>query len=67
MPYVNVKITKEDTTRVQKQEIVSAITELLEHVLGKNPKTTFVIIEEVDCDNWGIEGRLVSGSRRCKN
>jgi len=38
MPYVNVKITKEDTTREQKQEIVSAITELLERVLGKNPK-----------------------------
>jgi 4-oxalocrotonate tautomerase len=67
MPYVNVKITKEDTTKEQKQEIVSGITVLLERILGKNPKTTFVIIEEIDCDNWGIEGRLVSDIRRCKS
>ena len=67
MPYVNVKITKENTTKAQKQEIVSGITTLLERVLGKSPKTTFVIIEEIACDNWGIEGRLVSEIRRCKS
>ena len=65
MPYVNVKITKENTTKEQKQEIVSGITSLLERVLGKNPKTTFVIIEEIDCDNWAIEGMLVSQRRDC--
>ena len=65
MPYVNVKITKEQTTKAQKQEIVSGITVLLERVLGKNPKTTFVIIEEIDCDNWAIEGKLVSQRRNC--
>ena len=65
MPYVNVKITKENTTKAQKQEIVSGITNLLERVLGKNPKTTFVIIEEIECDNWAIEGTLVSERREC--
>lgn len=60
MPYVNIKITKEDTTKEQKQKLVSGVTELLEKVLGKNPKTTFVIIEEISCDNWGINNTLVS-------
>jgi len=27
---------------------------LLVDVLGKNPKTTVVVIDEVDTDNWGI-------------
>lgn len=60
MPYVNIKITKENTTKEQKQKIVSGVTELLEKVLGKNPKTTFVIIEEISSDNWGINNILVS-------
>ncbi len=66
MPYVNIKITKENTTKEQKQKIVSGVTELLEKVLGKNPKTTFVIIEEISCDNWGINNKLVSDNRICK-
>jgi 4-oxalocrotonate tautomerase len=33
-------------------------------VLGKDPATTFVVIEEVDTDNWGIGGRTVSELRR---
>ncbi|WP_458699566.1 tautomerase family protein [Sulfurospirillum sp. 1307] len=66
MPYVNIKITKENTTKEQKQKLVSGVTKLLEKVLGKNPKTTFVIIEEIPCDNWGINNTLVSDNRICK-
>jgi 4-oxalocrotonate tautomerase len=65
MPYVNIRITKEETTKEQKQALVSGVTKLLEEVLGKNPKTTFVIIDEVPCDNWAIEGELVSDKRAC--
>ena len=66
MPYVNIKITKEATTKEQKQKLVSGVTELLEKILGKNPKTTFVIIEEIPCDNWGIDNTLVSDKRQSK-
>jgi hypothetical protein len=31
-------------------------TDLLKHVLDKDPKLTFVIIEEVELDNWGVAG-----------
>lgn len=65
MPYVNIKITKEQTTKQQKQALVLGVTKLLETVLGKNPKTTFVIIEEIQCDNWGISSSLVSDIRDC--
>jgi 4-oxalocrotonate tautomerase len=33
-------------------------------VLNKNPKTTFVIIEEVNTDNWGIGFDQVTELRR---
>jgi 4-oxalocrotonate tautomerase len=31
----------------------------MQEVLGKEPKTTFVIIEEVENENWGVGGELV--------
>ena len=56
MPYVNIKITREGATAEQKAELIKGATELLARVLNKNPKTTVVIIEEVDMDSWGIGG-----------
>lgn len=64
MPYVNIKITKEGTTAEQKAVLIREVTRLLEEILGKNPQTTFVIIEEVDTDNWGIAGETVTVRRR---
>ncbi len=60
MPYVNIKITKTGATAEQKAELVRGATELLQRVLNKNPATTVVIIDEVDTDNWGMNGETVS-------
>lgn len=55
MPYVNIKITREgNVTPEQKQALIEGATNLLHDVLGKNKKTTVVVIDEVDTDNWGI-------------
>lgn len=54
MPYVNIRITDEKVTREQKIRLIQGATRLLEEVLNKNPATTFVIIDEVSTDNWGI-------------
>ena len=64
MPYVNIKITREGATAEQKAELISGVTELLQRVLGKNPQTTFVLIDEVDTDNWGIGGESVTMRRQ---
>ena len=47
MPFVNIKITDEGVTSEQKKELIAGATKLLVDVLGKNPKTTVVVIEEV--------------------
>jgi 4-oxalocrotonate tautomerase len=64
MPFVNIRITNEGATAEQKQRLIRGVTDLLADVLGKNPATTFVIIDEVDTDNWGIGGESVSELRQ---
>ena len=64
MPFVNIKVTKGGVTADQKKELIKGATQLLVDVLGKNPKTTFVIIDEVDTDNWGIGGQSVTELRK---
>jgi 4-oxalocrotonate tautomerase len=64
MPYVNIKVTQEGVTKDQKAELIKGVTDLLAEVLGKNPATTVVVIEEVDTDNWGIGGESVSVRRK---
>jgi 4-oxalocrotonate tautomerase len=64
MPFVNIKITREGATAGQKQELIQGVTSLLSDILGKNPKTTVVVIEEVDTDNWGIDGQSVTSRRK---
>ena len=64
MPLVNVKITREGATVEQKSQVIAEMTEVLARVLGKNPATTIVIIEEVKTENWGIAGEPVSERRK---
>lgn len=64
MPYVNIKITKESVTAEQKERLMQGATQLLVDVLGKNPQTTVVVIDEVDTDNWGIAGESVTKRRQ---
>ena len=54
MPYVNIKVTDEGVTSEQKAALIRGVTQLLVDVLGKNPATTHVVIDEVNTDNWGI-------------
>jgi 4-oxalocrotonate tautomerase len=60
MPYVNIQITREGATREQKAQLIRGVTDLLVQVLDKNPATTFVVIEEVDTDHWGVGGETVT-------
>ncbi len=64
MPYVNIKITREGATAEKKAELIEGVTRLLADVLGKNPQTTVVVIDEVDTDNWGIGGESVTVRRK---
>ncbi len=63
MPIVNVQVTREGTapernsvTAEEKAAIIKGVSEVLLNVLNKPLESTFVVIEEVDTDNWGWGG-----------
>lgn len=60
MPYINIKVTDENVTREQKQQLIAGATQLVVDVLAKNPETTHVVIDEVPVDNWGVKGAQYS-------
>ena len=64
MPYVNIKVTREGVTTDQKVELISGVTDLLVRVLDKSPATTFVVIDEVALEDWGVGGLPVEQYRR---
>jgi len=63
VPYVKIQVTDEGVTRDQKETLIASTTSMLQEVLGKSPASTFVVIEEVPTDNWGIAGELVTDIR----
>ena len=60
MPYINVQITREGVSSEQKRQIIKGATDLMVNILNKDPAATFVVIEEVDTDNWGFAGQQVT-------
>ncbi len=60
MPIVTIQITREGTTREQKAALIKGATDLMSNVLNKPPALTFVIIQEVELDDWGVGGLPVT-------
>ena len=66
MPYVNIKVTREGVTPAQKAALIKGTTDLLAEVLDKGPATTFVVIDEVELEDWGVGGLPVEDFRRAR-
>ena len=63
MPFVNIRLTKTGVTVEQKAAVIKGVTDVLVKVLGKDPASTFVVIDEVETDNWGIGGESITVRR----
>lgn len=64
MPFVNIKLVPDGITPEKKAEVIRRVTQVMVEVLGKNPETTHVCIEEVAMDSWGIGGKTVAERRK---
>ena len=71
MPMVMIQVTREGTapgtnavTAAEKAALIKGVSELLLEVLHKPLDATFVVIEEVDTENWGVGGLPVLEYRR---
>ena len=70
MPIVTIRVTREGTTpgassvtSEQKATLIKGASELLLDVLNKPLEATFVVIEEVEMENWGWGGLPVAEYR----
>lgn len=60
MPYVKVEIAKGIASVEQKRAVIRGMTDVLVKELGRNPEFIFVVIDEIDTDNWGRKGQSLS-------
>ncbi len=51
MPYINLKVAGK-LTRAQKKAIAEAFSETLEKIAGKPKNDTYLVIDEVERENW---------------
>lgn len=71
MPIVTIQVTREGSgpgrtsvTSEEKARLIAGVSQLLLDVLNKPLDATFVVIEEVELDNWGWGGLPVPEYRR---
>jgi 4-oxalocrotonate tautomerase len=64
MPYILIQVTDEGVTKEQKEAMITGATDLMVNVLNKDPEATFVVIDEVNTDNWGWGGEVVTKRRQ---
>lgn len=57
MPLVNIKLVEGPISAAQKAELISGVTRLMAEVLDKNPASTWVLIDEIRGENWGVGGQ----------
>ncbi|WP_078429398.1 tautomerase family protein [Alkalihalobacterium alkalinitrilicum] len=62
MPYLNVQILKGAST-AQKEEVINGVTKVIQEVLGSKPESTFVVVQEVDNEDWGVGGKTIKNIR----
>jgi 4-oxalocrotonate tautomerase len=71
MPFVTLELTREGTapgvdhvTAEQKAAIFRGFSDVLMDVLGRPPEWTWVVIREVEPENWGWGGMPVMNYRQ---
>jgi 4-oxalocrotonate tautomerase len=66
MPYVNVKIVKQQVNQEQKNLLISGLMDIIVRIMGRDPDLTVVTIDEIDQSNWIIGGNPVDKSEHDK-
>ncbi|KXU89017.1 4-oxalocrotonate tautomerase [Caballeronia megalochromosomata] len=73
MPIVTIQVTREGNkpgtnavTADEKVQLIKGVSQLLLDVLNKPLESTFVVIQEVELENWGVGGVPVQEYRRQK-
>ena len=56
MPFVNVKLVKEQVSLDQKKELVKGLTDLIVNIMGRDRNSTVITVDELQEHQWAIGG-----------
>jgi 4-oxalocrotonate tautomerase len=60
MPYVNVKVVKQQVDNKTKQLLIDGIMDIIVNIMDRNRDLTVITLDEIDCSNWYIGGEPIS-------
>jgi 4-oxalocrotonate tautomerase len=63
MPFLTLKMTPGATIE-QKAKLIKDLTQVVVDVLGKDPQSTRVLIQEIPAENWGVAGETLAERRK---
>lgn len=56
MPFVNVKIVRQQLTVDKKRELIEGLTDLIVNIMGRDRAYTVITVDELNEDQWAIGG-----------
>ncbi len=59
MPFVNVKLIKEQILKEKKRKIIEGLTDLIVKIMNRERSLTTIVIDEIEHDSWAIGGRVI--------
>lgn len=59
MPYVNVKLVKNQVSDENKKRLISGLTDLIVQIMGRDKSLTVINVDELDASQWAIGGKAV--------
>ena len=66
MPYVNVKLVKQQVSPEQKQLLITGLMDIIVKIMDRNPDLTVITVDEIDQSNWFIGGKPIDKSNHDK-
>jgi len=56
MPFVNLKIVKNQVSLEKKKELIRGLTDLIVNIMGRDRKSTVITVDELNESQWAIGG-----------
>jgi len=60
MPYVNIKLVKNQVSSEQKDQVIEGLTDLIVNIMGRDRFSTVITINELNENQWAIGGKTLS-------
>ncbi|MFT8351260.1 tautomerase family protein [Clostridium saccharoperbutylacetonicum] len=67
MPFVNLKIVKNQVTLERRKELIKGLTDLIVNIMGRERELTVITVDELEASQWAIGGVTLDDNDLEKN